>query len=98
MPVRLDKVTIALTGGDVVIPWDSSEQLIDQIHPLPRAAPVVKAFQGAGTSSPVRLDLAGKELLLDVIQRWITSATLSGLPDGLYDLRNGLRSDIRDGD
>jgi len=94
MPGRIDKVTIALSRTDVVIPWDSREKLIDRIHRDPAAEPTVVAFQGAGTTAPVRLDLAGKRLLLDEIQQWISDGTLASLPDGLYDLRNELRSEV----
>ena len=96
MPQRLDKVTIALSRTDVVIPWNSRKELLNEIRDDPAAAPVVKAFQGAGTSTPVRLDLDGKDLLVTAIQRWMNDVTLAGLPDGLFDLRNGLRKDVYD--
>ena len=96
MPERVDKVTIALSRTELVIPWDSREKLINEIRHDPAAAPVVKAFQGAGTSTPVLLDLAGKDLLVTAIERWMNDVTLAGLPDGLFDLRNELRDDVYD--
>jgi len=96
MPERLDQVTIALSRTDVVIPWESGEKLVNEICDDPAAAPVVKAFQGAGTTTPVRLDLDGKDLLVTAIEQWMNDVTLAGLPDGLFDLRNELRNDVYD--
>jgi len=96
MPQRLGQVTIALSRTNLVIPWDSREKLVDELSDDPAAAPVVEAFQGAGTSTPVRLDLDGKDLLVSAIERWMNDVTLAGLPDGLFDLRNELRIDVYD--
>jgi len=96
MPQRLDHVTIALSRTKLVIPWDSREKLVNEIRDDPAAAPVVNAFQGAGTSTPVQLDLDGKDLLVTAIEQWMNDVTLAGLPDGLFDLRNELRNDVYD--
>ena len=92
MPERLDRVTIALPRGDVVIPWDSRDQLIDRMKHLEDAKSAIRAFKGAGASSPVKLDPEGKAVILDVINHWANELKdgYRDLPEGIWDLRNAL--------
>jgi hypothetical protein len=91
-------VRIACSRGEVSIPWESREALLLEIRHLDSAAPTVEAFSAVGVSRPVELTLEQKGLLIEVIEQWATQADfgLEGLPDGMIDLRNALREDLRD--
>ena len=55
---------------------------------------IVDAFQGVGTTEPVRRTDSQKALLLNLIIFW-TDQTDGALPQGIYDLRYALHDDLR---
>jgi hypothetical protein len=91
-------VRIACSRGEVSIPWESREALLLEIRHLDSAAPTVEAFSAVGVSRPVELTLEQKGLLIEVIEQWATQADfgLEGLPEGMIDLCDALREDLRD--
>jgi hypothetical protein len=65
----------------------------------PRAAggadDVIAAIRGPGTSAPIRLTKEQKLRLLDVVEHWLEEVNTTGLPEGIFELRNAL-TDERD--
>ena len=92
---RIEKVTIALAHGDVVIPWASREALLARFDERDAAR---LAFENAGTSAPVKLTSAQRMNLTHVIVEWAMAAAggYDDLPEGIADLRNELRDDLPD--
>ena len=94
MPTRLDQVTITLWRGPVELPWDSREQLVEEMTSLEGTEQVVRAFNAVGASAPVRLGRPEKELLIETIDRWATDIDVDELPIGVWDLRCALDDDL----
>jgi hypothetical protein len=92
------RVRVALSRGDIVFPWDSREELLNQIRHLDSAQPIVAAFEAVGTSRPVVLTTEQKALLIELVEFWGTQTRfgLRGLPEGMFDLRNALHGDLHD--
>ena len=55
MPERLDRVTIALNGGDVVISWASREALLQRLEEIQEHSRIRLSFTAVGASRPVAL-------------------------------------------
>jgi hypothetical protein len=93
MPERLDRVTIALDRLDVVLSGNARTALLDQLEP---GQGVRNAFEASG-AHPVTLTLPQKAELLLAIEDWVrTSGGFTALPEGIFDLRNGLHNDLHD--
>ena len=102
MPRRLDHVSIALDGREVVLTSDARWDLLARMRRRPIGSPdlnetIIEAFGRVGTNRPVRLDSDGKTQLLAVLRRWSfdTGRGYSGLPKGMLQLSNALRDDVR---
>jgi hypothetical protein len=54
------------------------------------AGQIIRAFDAAGTSAPVKLDRSAKRRLLTVCEDWLDEMNIDGLPEGIFDLRNAL--------
>ena len=83
----------------MILPWESRQQLLDQLRHLDSARPIVKAFEDVGTSGPVRLTPEDKGLLITVIEHWgsqVRGGLTDGLPAGVFGLRNALHDDLHD--
>ena len=50
-------------------------------------------FKAAGATLSVRLEPAGKRVLLQVVEAWLGQVTVDGLPAGVWELRNELLAD-----
>ncbi len=94
MPERLDRVTLDLWQGTVEFPWSSREELLDELGHLPGAANVVRAFNAVGASAPVRLDAAGKQLVVTAIDKWAGEIGEHEIPAGIWELRRALVDDL----
>jgi hypothetical protein len=93
-----ERVRIALSRGDVVLPWGSRQELLKQIRHLESAQPIVTEFEAVGVSQPVPLTLEQKGTLIELIEFWATQTRfgLKGLPEGMFELRNALHDDLHD--
>jgi hypothetical protein len=93
-----ERVRIALSRGDVVIPWESRQALLKEIRHLESAGPIVAAFEAVGISRPVTLTLEQKGELIELIEFWATQTRfgLKGLPEGTFEFRNALHDDLHD--
>ena len=102
MERRLNRVTIqgSRQATTVVIPWDSRQQLLDRLRRDQDAKEkVIQAFEAVGTTRPVRLDKAGKRLLLAACFDWLNEAGgTATLPTGIVDLLNALEDEKRRGE
>lgn len=99
MPERLDTVKIPLSRGEVLLPWESRQALLEQMRHLESARPTITAFEDVGASMPVRLGREQKGLLITVIEHWgsqVRGGLTDGLPAGLFELRNALIDDLHD--
>ena len=88
MPERLDRVTIALNGGDVVLSWASREALMQRLQEVNESSQIRRSFTAVGASRPVALSPAQRADLTVILDQW-----LQNLPDELLDLRNALIAD-----
>ena len=95
MPERFDRVTIALDRVDLVLSWTARTALLDQLE---AGHGVRVVFEAVGATRPVTLTLAQKAELLLALEQWAeqTPGGFVALPDGIYDLREGLHNDVHD--
>ena len=98
MPERLDLVTIALDRIDVVLRWAARTALLDEVAHLESDHGIRDAFEAVGVTRPVTLTLEQKAQLLLAIEQWSvrTPGGFTALPEGIFDLRNGLHNDLHD--
>jgi hypothetical protein len=89
---RVERVTIlgCRYATTVVIPWDSRQALLDRIEAAGGAEGVIAAIRGVGTSRPIVLTNAQKRRLFEVVEGWLWEVGTTGLPDGIFELRNAL--------
>jgi hypothetical protein len=52
------------------------------------------AFEAVGATRPVRLEPAGKRVLLQVVEAWLSEVTVDRLPPGVLALRNELQNEL----
>lgn len=94
MPDRLNTVTIELSHNTVTLSFDSRNLLLERLEGVDGLEDVVKAFRGAGASSPVRIKPEDREPLHSAIYAW--AKTTDHLPAGVKELRAMLMRDITD--
>ena len=90
LPAHLDRVTISLWHGPFELPWSSRNELLEEMARVDDSGEAIRAFHGAGASSPVRLDRADKEMLVRVIETWFDEVGKRDLPHGIWELRAAL--------
>jgi hypothetical protein len=90
----------------VSVSWESRQALFTRLRPTDRADDIaidpngaltvildddiIRSFEAAGTSAPVRLSKSAKRRLLDVCAEWLDEIGVDRLPEGIFDLRNAL--------
>src|SRR4051794_1072026 len=95
-PVR--HFTIALSRNTLELPWTSRAPLLKRVERHAGGLQVRLAFEAVGATRPVKLDPAGKRVLLQVVEQWLGEATADGLPAGVWELRNELQNELADGE
>jgi hypothetical protein len=60
--------------------------------------PIVAAFEAVGATSPVKIPRSAKPRLLAIVEAWLFEVHTSGLPDGIFELRNALHDESAWGD
>jgi hypothetical protein len=68
--------------------------LLKRVERHPGGLQVRLAFEAVGATRPVKLEPAGKRLLLQVVDEWFDEATADGLPTAVSELRNELRAEL----
>ena len=91
-----ERVMIATSRDDVLLPWESRQELLRQIRGLESARSTIDAFEAVGTSRPVTLETDEKGLLVEAINLWAGNVAVNGLPEGVWDLRCALVDDRHD--
>jgi hypothetical protein len=89
MPERLDRVTVALNGGDVVLSWASREALMLRLQETQESSQIRHSFTAVGASRPVALSPAQRADLIVILDDWPVT-----LPQDLQELRDALIADL----
>jgi hypothetical protein len=92
-PRRIRHFSIALSGKTIELPWASRAPLLARLRKHGHGLQSVIAFEAVGATQPVRLNLASKRVLLQVLEAWYSEVTEKGLPEGIWPLRNELLAD-----
>jgi hypothetical protein len=97
---RVERVTIlgSRDATTVVIPWDSRKALLDRLDAAGGAEDVIAAIRAVDTSRPIALTNARKRRLFEVVEGWLWEVSTTGLPDGIFELRNALIDERDSGD
>jgi hypothetical protein len=53
----MNRVLVAVPGAEVVVPWESRDALLDELRLRDDAGEVIAAFEAAGATRPVELDV-----------------------------------------
>jgi hypothetical protein len=91
-----ERVKIATSRGDILLPWETRQELLRQIRGLESARSTIDAFEAVGTSRRVTLETDEKGLLVDAINLWAGNVAVDGLPEGAWDLRCALIDELHD--
>jgi hypothetical protein len=97
-PRRIQHFRVSLSRNTVELPWSSRAPLLARLRKHDRGLQVVIAFEAVGATLPVRLEPAGKRVLLQVVEAWLGQETVNGLPAGVWELRNELQNELADGE
>jgi hypothetical protein len=92
--LRINQVRIATAAKVVVISWDARQQLLERVQQLHGGADLVKRFEAVGTSQPVKLNRAGKQLALETLYVWTEQVGVDALPEGSTELQYALLNDL----
>jgi hypothetical protein len=95
---RIRHFRVALSRNTVELPWASRAPLLERVRKHDQGLQVVIAFEAVGSTLPVRLEPAGKRVLLQVVEAWLGQVTVDGLPAGVWKLRNELQNELADGE
>jgi hypothetical protein len=97
-PRRIQYLRIALSRDTVDLPWASRRPLLERVNKHADGLQVRLAFEAVGPTRPVRLEPAGKQVLLEVVEAWLAEATFDRPPPGVLELRNELQNELADGE
>ena len=80
------------------MPWESRQELLIESCRIEGMNSMRDTFLAVGTTRPVSLTREDKVGLVAVIDLWAsdTEGGFSGLPEGISELRDALRDDLRD--
>jgi hypothetical protein len=97
---RLGRVAIVTTRGVYVIDWVARDVLVARLRTLEDSDRMVRAFEAAGASHPVKLpEPEGPELVLEAIEGWGRDlGTVTALDARLVHLREALYGHLLDRD
>ena len=94
LPERLDHVTIALTGGDVSVTWDTRQALLARLQSVRETVSLRASFDAVGASRPVELNDGQRTALLAALEEWSRDGTYDPMPEELLTLRAALGDDL----
>ena len=97
MPERLDRITVALSSGDVTLSWDCKEALMARLQHVQETAKIRSSFfEAVGAPRPVELSHGQRTALLLVLETWsLDGDGYEPMPQGLSEFRNALCRDMR---
>jgi hypothetical protein len=96
MPERLDRITIALNRGDVIISWDTRQELMARLQHVRSNSGLRVGFGAVGASRSVELSVSQRAALLKVLVEWAPNG--DGIPAGLLELRHALTDEMAGGE
>jgi hypothetical protein len=97
-PRRIQHFRIALSRITLDLSWTSRKPLLERVNKRADGLQVRLAFEAVGATRPVRLDPAGKRVLLQVVEARLGDVTVDRLPPGVLELRNELQNELADGE
>ena len=94
MPERLDRVTVALSRGNITISWEARQTLLTRLQHVQETAKIRASFDAVGASGPVVLRPGQKLALLRMLEEWWDEG--SRMPIELAALHDALKDDVAD--
>jgi len=91
-------VEVATARATIDLSTDARRELLARLRDVPGAEEILRRFDAAGTTVPVRLEAGDRTLLLQVVDEWCRSAGPGALPAGIRELRDTLAADEARGD
>ena len=70
MPEHVDRVTVSLNSGDVIIPWDARQALMRRLLHVRETGRLRAGFDAVGASRPVDLHVGQRSALLVALEGW----------------------------
>ena len=96
MPERLDRVSVALNRGAVILTWDARQALMRRLQHVRSTARIRDSFEGVGASRPVELTGRQRSRLLLILEGWSLDLDFyEAMPQDLLELRNALIADLQ---
>jgi hypothetical protein len=92
----LKDVLVSYSRGEVEIQWDSRNLLLERLASYPAASEIVSTFETIGASHPIHLTDEQMSVLLDAVAAWLEEVGVTGLPPGIFKLRNALEDHMHD--
>ena len=98
MQERLDRVTVALNRGDVILTWDARQALMRRLLYVHETARLRDSFETVGASRPVELCGGQRNALLLTLEGWSLDLNngYEAMPQDVFELRNALWRDLHD--
>jgi hypothetical protein len=72
---RLNRVLVDVEGDVVALPWDSRDQLLQELRRRDDGEDVIRAFEAVGASRPVELDVYSQVVAVETIRAMRTEAS-----------------------
>jgi hypothetical protein len=94
VPERLDRVTIALSRGNITISWDARQALLTRLQHVHSSSRIRATFDAVGATQPVELNPGQKVALVRMLEEWWDEG--SGMPLELAALHDALKDDVGD--
>jgi hypothetical protein len=99
VPVRFNRVAVALTRGPVTLTWNERESicwLLRKRRDVDEAAEIRASFDAVGAFLPVELSYRQRIELLIVLEEFMHDREPESIAPGLYELRNALWEELHD--
>jgi hypothetical protein len=97
MQERVDRITVALSRGDVTLTWDSRQALMARLQHVQSSSCIRATFDAVGATSAVELNPAQRATLIGVLGEWsLGRGADKAMPEGLIELRDALSDDLAD--
>ena len=95
MPAHLNRITVALSGREVFLRWDTRQALMARMRYVGGTDRLLDAFDAVGASRPVDLGPGHRDALLQVLEYWASGLDDYGaIPPELLELRDALIDDF----
>jgi hypothetical protein len=98
MPEHLDRVTVSLSRGEVILLWESRHALMARLQHVRTTARLRDSFEAVGANRPVNLTGGQRTALLVTVEGWSLDLDhgYEAMPQDLFKLRDALIADLHD--